>query len=98
MNATQRYWARRAELQQRSAGLRQKLVRHTAALQPLFGVVEQARQAAVFVRQRPWLPVLVVGVLFFRQPRRLLRWVWKGWAGWRVLMKWRHLWQQAQRS
>ena len=98
MNATQRYWVRRAELQQRSAGLRQKLVGHSVALRPLFGVAEQARQTAVFVRPRPWLPALAVGLLFFRQPRRLLRWAWKGWAGWRVLMKWRRLWQQTGRS
>jgi len=98
MNASQRYWARRAELQQRSADLRLKLVRHSVALRPLFGAAEQARQVVGFVRQRPWLTGLVVGLLFLRQPRRLLRWAWKGWAGWRVLLKWHRLWQQTGRT
>jgi len=97
MNPTQQYWVRRAQLQQRSADLRHKLVRHTEAVRPLFGLAEQARQAAVFVRQRPWIPALAVGLLFFRQPRRVLRWAWKGWTGWRVLLKWHRLWQQTGR-
>jgi hypothetical protein len=97
MNATQRYWVRRAELQERSALLRDRLMTHAVATQPLFGVVEQAIRAGRWMRQHPWVPVLLGAALVVRRPRSVLRWAWKGWQVWRFFSKGREQWLKVSR-
>lgn len=93
MNQRQTLWMRRAELVQQSGLLRERLVAHGHALAPLFHAAEQARGAAHWVRVHPWVPFAVVGLLVWRRPRRVLRWMWKGWAAWRLYLRLRRAWE-----
>lgn len=97
MNATQRYWARRAELQQRSAVLRERLAVHAVATQPLFGMAEKMRETGRFIQRHPWLPLVLAVALVLRRPRSALRWAWKGWAVWRWAKTWADRWHSAGR-
>jgi hypothetical protein len=97
MNATQRYWIRRAELQQRSSLLRDRLSTHAVTTQPLFGAVEQVRKAGRWARQHPWVPILLASAVLLRRPRTALRWAWKGWMTWRWVNTWCDRWQRAGR-
>ncbi|WP_180682483.1 YqjK family protein [Tepidicella baoligensis] len=93
MRQRQALWMRRAELVQRSGLLRERLVAHGRALQPLFQVADQARHTAHWMRAHPWVPLGVVGLLVWRRPRRWWRWAWKGWAAWRLYVRVRRAWQ-----
>lgn len=98
MSVSPEYWARRAALQSRSDELRRQLVVHGQAVAPLFGVAEQARQVSRFLKKQPWIPLIALGVIFLKRPRRWLRWSWKGYTAWKGLMKWRRIWKGAGSS
>lgn len=97
MNATERYWVRRAELQQRSSLLRDRLAVHARATQPLFGVAGQVINTGRWIRRNPLLPVLIAAVVLLRRPRSVLRWAWKGWQFWRLLSHGRQQWLKVSR-
>lgn len=92
MNRDDTVLARRAQLQAKSAILRQRLASHTRALEPVWAGVDRARRAASFVRAHPWIPALALAALCLSRPRRAVRWAWAGWRGLRRWSQWRALW------
>ncbi|WP_185970035.1 YqjK family protein [Tepidimonas alkaliphilus] len=85
--------ARRAQLLQRSAELRERLALHAAGLQPAFSAVDTLRGGWRWLRRHPWLP-LALGVWWMaRRPRRvgaLAMLAWRAWRSWqRLPPRWR---------
>lgn len=82
--ASARLRQRRLALQQRSTELRERLARHSVALEPAFDAAQSARDGWRWLRERPWVPAGVALLLVWRRPRA----VWRGallvWRGWRV--------------
>jgi len=97
MNATQQFWVRRSQLQQRSTLLRDRLAVHAKAVQPLMEIAETALTTGRWVRRNPWVFALMAATVLLRRPRSALRWAWKGWQFWRNLLRWRKLWLSEHR-
>ncbi len=70
----------RWQLEQQSAELRERLVAHAQALAPVWTMAERTRQGANWVKRHPWLPLVAVGLLLWRRPRRVVQWGARLWA------------------
>ena len=86
------YWQRRAELVQRSQGLRERLVLHSRAVAPAFAVADQARRAGRWVKARPWVAGMAVALLVARRAGTAWRWGRRAWAGWRWWQRLKREW------
>lgn len=83
---------RQMELRLRSAELRVKLSRDALALRRPLGAADRFYQGYLWLRERPqWLlggSGGLVAVLAVLRPRRLLRWVGKGFWAWQLFKRW----------
>lgn len=88
----QAFWERRAALVQRSHGLRDRLATHGRALVPVFNAADKARLATRWLKGRPWVAGVVVGLLVIRRASTAFRWGRRAWAGWRWWQRIRREW------
>lgn len=93
MTARATLWRRRVELVHRSGALRDRLAVHGAALQPAFGVAEQALGTGRWLRAHPWVPAVVALWLALRRPRQTLGWGMKLFRGGRWMWRMARVWQ-----
>lgn len=86
--ARQTLMQRRIELVQASGALRGRLLQHTHAVGPALEWADRLRRAGGWLRRHPLVPAAAGLWLLWRRPRGVLRWVWRGWTGWRLLQHW----------
>ena len=82
---------RQQQLLLRSAELRLTLNRQARALQSPLVLVDQVRSSLHWLRQHPVWPLAALGLLVFKRPRRILRWLPRllgGWQLYRQLRDW----------
>jgi len=82
---------RQQQLLLRSAELRHNLAHQARALQSPLVLVDQVRSGLHWLRQHPVWPLAALGLLAFRRPRRILRWLPRllgGWQLYRQLRDW----------
>ena len=75
----------------RSAELRRDLMRQARTLQSPLVLVDQAHSGLHWLRQHPVWPLAALGLLLFKGPRRVLRWLPRllgGWQLYRQLRSW----------
>lgn len=75
---------RKQRLQLRSAQLRADFAADAAAFEPLFAAGDQVRDAALWLRNHPAVPVGAGVALLVARPRRLLRWARRGFVAWQA--------------
>lgn len=92
MNGSPDYWRRRAALQQRSDQLRDRLVAHSVALQPVWTAIDGSHLVGRWLARHPWLSVSLLTLMVWRRPRSAWQWAMKGWTGWRLFMRMKRLW------
>ncbi len=93
MNTTrQTLMQRRIELVQASGALRERLVQHAHAVGPALDWAERLRRAGGWLQRHPLVPAAAGLWLVWRRPRGVLRWAWRGWAGWRLVQRWGQAW------
>ncbi len=82
---------RQQQLLLRGAELRLTLKRQARALQSPLVLVDQVRSSLHWLRQHPVWPLAALGLLVFKRPRRILRWLPRllgGWQLYRQLRDW----------
>lgn len=75
---------RQEQLLLRSAELRQDLARQARALQSPLVLVDQVRSGLHWLRQHPVWPLATLGLLVFKRPRSVLRWLPRLLGGWQL--------------
>jgi hypothetical protein len=75
---------RQEQLLLRSAELRRDLARQARALQSPLVLANQVRGGLHWLRQHPVWPLAALGLLVFKGPRRVLRWLPRLLGGWRL--------------
>lgn len=72
-------------LQSRSATLRGSLAVDAAVLQRRLDLADRVREGWRWLLAHPEAPLATLVVLVVMRPRRVWRWGWKLWWGWRTL-------------
>lgn len=75
---------RKQRLQLRSAQLRADFAADAAAFEPLFAAGDKVRDAALWLKGHPEVPVGAGVALLVARPRRLLRWARRGLLAWQA--------------
>jgi len=78
---------RKQQLLIRSAELRVSMAHHARALRGPLSVVDQAMAGAQWLRTHPAWPLGTMLMLAVLRPRRILRWGFRLWGGWRLFGK-----------
>jgi hypothetical protein len=71
----------------RSTELRGRLVADAAVLQPPLALADRVQEGWRWLRANPAAPVAALVVVAVLRPRRVWRWGWKLWWGWRTLRR-----------
>jgi hypothetical protein len=71
----------------RSTELRGRLAADAAVLQPPLALADRVREGWRWLRANPAAPVAALVVVAVLRPRRVWRWGWKLWWGWRTLRR-----------
>ena len=78
---------RQQVLRLRSTELRGRLVADAAVLQPPLALADRVHEGWRWLRANPAAPVAALVVVAVLRPRRVWRWSWKLWWGWRTLRR-----------
>ena len=78
---------RQQVLRLRSTELRGRLVADAAVLQPPLALADRVQEGWRWLRANPAAPVAALVVVAVLRPRRVWRWGWKLWWGWRTLRR-----------
>ena len=78
---------RQQVLRLRSTELRGRLVADAAVLQPPLALADRGHEGWRWLRANPAAPMGALGVVAVLRPRRVWRWGWKLWWGWRTLRR-----------
>ena len=78
---------RQQVLRLRSTELRGRLVADAAVLQPPLALADRVHEGWRWLRANPAAPVAALVVVAVLRPRRVWRWGWKLWWGWRTLRR-----------
>ena len=78
---------RQQQLLLRSAALRHTLAQQARALQAPLALADQLRTGGSWLRRHPVLPLAALGLLVFKRPRRILRWLPRLLAGWQLYLR-----------
>jgi len=89
---------RQEQLLLRSAELRLTLNRQARALQSPLVLVDQVRGGLHWLRRHPVWPLAALGLLAFRRPRRILRWLPRLLGGWQLYLQLRDWLQRPAKS
>lgn len=76
---------RQQVLRLRSTELRGRLAADAAVLQPPLALADRVQEGWRWLRANPAAPVAALVVVAVLRPRRVWRWGWKLWWGWRTL-------------
>jgi hypothetical protein len=71
----------------RSTGLRGRLAADAAVLQPPLALADRVHEGWRWLRAHPEAPIAAFVVVAVLRPRRVWRWGWKLWWGWRTLRR-----------
>jgi len=71
----------------RSTELRGRLAADAAVLQPPLALADRVQESWRWLRANPAAPVAALVVVAVLRPRRVWRWGWKLWWGWRTLRR-----------
>jgi YqjK-like protein len=74
-------------LRLRSTELRARLAAEAAVLQPPLALADRVQEGWRWLRANPAAPVAALVVVAVLRPRRVWRWGWKLWWGWRTLRR-----------
>ena len=74
-------------LRLRSTELRGRLAADAAVLQPPLALADRVQEGWRWLRANPAAPVAALVVVAVLRPRRVWRWGWKLWWGWRTLRR-----------
>jgi hypothetical protein len=78
---------RQQVLRLRSTELRGRLAADAAVLQPPLALADRVQEGWRWLRANPAAPVAALVVVAVLRPRRVWRWGWKLWWGWRTLRR-----------
>ena len=78
---------RQQVLRLRSTELRGRLVADAAVLQPPLALADRVHEGWLWLRANPAAPMAALVVVAVLRPRRVWRWGWKLWWGWRTLRR-----------
>lgn len=78
---------RQQVLRLRSTELRGRLAADAAVLQPPLALADRVQEGWRWLRANPAAPVTALVVVAVLRPRRVWRWGWKLWWGWRTLRR-----------
>lgn len=78
---------RQQQLLLRSAELRNTLAQQARALQAPLALADQLRTGGAWLRRHPVWPLAALGLLLFKRPRRILRWLPRLLAGWQLYLR-----------
>jgi hypothetical protein len=82
---------RKARLLERIAAQRDHLAACAEPLAKPFALADKLLQAVGFIKERPWIAGAGVLALVVLRPRKLFRWLGRGWTlwrGWRFASRW----------
>lgn len=71
----------------RSTELRGRLAADAAVLQPPLALADRVHEGWRWLRAHPEAPIAAFVVVAVLRPRRVWRWGWKLWWGWRTLRR-----------
>ncbi|MEQ1658282.1 MAG: YqjK-like family protein [Hylemonella sp.] len=78
---------RQQQLLLRSAELRHTLAHQARALQSPLALADRLRAGGHWLREHPVWPLAALGLLVFRRPRRILRWLPRLLGGWQLYLQ-----------
>lgn len=78
---------RQQQLLLRSAALRQTLAQQAGALQSPLALADQLRAGGHWLRRHPVWSLAGLGLLVFRRPRIILRWLPRLLGGWQLYLR-----------
>ncbi len=78
---------RQQQLLLRSAELRHSLAQQVRTLQAPLVRVDQVRNGLHWLRKHPVWPLAALGLLVFKRPRRVLRWLPRLLGGWQLYLQ-----------
>lgn len=80
---------KRQRLQLQSAAQRSELQQRAAVFVPAFQVADTVRAGVQYLKERPHLIVITVVVVVVTRPRRVFRWLKRGFVAWEIYRRWR---------